>query len=133
MAPYTCQIKSESFFACNDGHRRDLCLKASVQPALFCATFFNLFFICSLYVKLLLPSDDKPVSTLVIQIRSLYVKLLVPSSFGGPRQDPVFMGILLGVLPKGHSVLHIISIYPIRELECLVQNRFILYHQFDLA
>ena len=95
--------------------------------------FLIFFFICSLYVKLLLPSGNKPVSTLVISFGSFYVKLLVPASFGGPRQDPVFMGVLLGVLPKRHSVLHIISVYPIRELECPVQNRFILYHQFDLA
>ena len=59
--------------------------------------------------------------------------------FGGPRgvrsvsKDPVFMGVLLGVLPKGHKMLHIISVYPVGELESLVQNRFILYHQFDLA
>ena len=72
-------------------------------------------------------------SACIIYFGSFYVKLLVPSSFGGPRQDPVFMGVLLGVLPKRHSVLHIISVYPIRELESLVQNRFILYHQFDLA
>ena len=133
MAPCTCQIKNESFFACNDGHCRDLCLKASVQPALFCATFFNLFLFCSLYVKLLLPSGNKPVSTLVISFGSFYVKLLVPSSFGGPRQDAVFMGVLLGVLPKRHNMLHIISVYPVGILESLVQNRFILYHQFDLA
>jgi hypothetical protein len=43
------------------------------------------------------------------------------------------MGVLLGVLLKEDSVLHIISVYPIGEPESLVQNGFILYHQFDLA
>jgi hypothetical protein len=71
--------------------------------------------------------------TCIIYFGSFYVKLLVPSSFGGPRQDPVFMGVLLGVLPKGHSVLQVISVYPVGILECPIQNRFILYHQFDLA
>jgi hypothetical protein len=43
------------------------------------------------------------------------------------------MGVLLGVLLKEDSVLHIISVYPVGKLESLVQYRFILYHQFDLA
>jgi len=58
---------------------------------------------------------------------------LLPSDFGGPRQDAVFMGVLLGVLPKRHKMLYIISVYPIGEPESLIQYRFVLYHQFDLA
>ena len=45
----------------------------------------------------------------------------------------MFMGVLLGVLLKEDSVLQVISVYPIRELESLVQNGFILDHKFDLA
>jgi hypothetical protein len=43
------------------------------------------------------------------------------------------MGVLSGVLLKEDSVLQVISVYPVRELESLVQHRFVLYHQFDLA